>query len=67
MNWKKAAGLYAAYKIGQGSRKPEGPSPTGGSGPTGGRKSFGTTSLAEFMVYVVLGLGLAYLLIKLGV
>jgi len=56
-NWKKAAGLYAAYKVGQASRR-EAPR----EAPRGG----GSGSRAGLIAYAVLAIALAYLLYRWG-
>lgn len=58
MNWKKALGLYAVYKAGQGSRRaPE---------PRSEWKSAGTWK-GTFIIGAALGLIVLIILIKLGV
>ena len=59
-SWKKAAGLYAAYRIGQARQKEEPKATQSGSGLSGvGWK-------LVWIVYSALGLILAAVLIKLG-
>lgn len=66
MNWKKGLGLYAAYRIGRGGRT-EARGDPGAAKPARATRGTQPLSIAAILAYVVLGLGLTYLLIKLGV